>query len=1624
MARIEDLYVLKADLPQAALKGLSQAITGLAKQFQDVGINASVAFRSLGNAAALPTRELLNISKTIGQVDQAAASLQGSLGKAITGQSLANFERLERLAEQTRQKLLQIREASRGDRASRNIIDALESSLAQLDAKLGGVRSRLIKAVGGPEEFAAAVNQAKTLETAQQRLIQQAQERAEREKRIVETRRQQLRLQQELVANIQRQVAAGAVGGSGATDLLRTVGARISSGEIRTRTELEKVVTLELQNQAAALQRQALIRSQNLTQRRRDITNERELTKLITEYGRSQTVIVGNQRAISQAITQSVREAQKLGLAFDRDAAAVRRLAAEVFALQRARTAAQPAGGASIGGGRGSLNDFGGAFALSLLSTQVLRGVTDITRRFSEFEDQLIEVEKTADATKETAAVLGNEILRLGQQVPVLARDLGAAAAALGQVGAINLRGLSGTIGADTPQIREAVKAIELVGEVAISTDLDIQTVAKSYGQLAAIFSQDSERIQKSLKDVGVQGVDTADAMRVLFGSLNEVSNQTVATVRDSLQFIQNFGGVAAAAGVTFEQVSGLAGAIRDLGTSPQVAGTALSRFFLEASKRAEDFGRVLGVSGDQFRAEFSTDAFGSILKVFEALREQTRTNKLAIADFLGTIGAESRQRNAITKLIENLDVVKKDLAIASDLTQNYASIQEEAEKRTVSWSASVTLLSNSLTSVANAAKPVISAFASLLRILADLITTVASNPVGQIFVQIGLGVSAVVGAAAALGAMAFILKLNLSLVRGMFAPLNLFTRSLEANSVSVAKVTVLHTANAAALRSTTAATKAAIPVLGLFGKALVAAAVIAAAFKLGNMIGEALFASESFEEAVDRINKASEDAKRAASQTFGPLLTGLRESRERFDKSSLAIEAWASATVKGLGQVKVSSAEAIKDFVKLAESANNLKDLADLRAQEPVVRDSAAAERTAQTISANNALRKSIEDVGKALFRLDGISFETRLSLSQTFKSRDIDSALRGISEGAKEVRKELSLITREIVASEGNASQDLLNRQEELIAQLRVLSEARKNLESAAAGNARTVAAITAAERALEEGIRAQARKASDRVAKAVGTDVGIRIGEELAAGDARVRSVIEKFAEESVSNPLTKAALEIGRKFDEAVGLGISEPANLRRLQDIIRQELVDKQFSNLEDSIKESFGKSLKGLQLAIDEIDLNAALRRNVGELALFDARESLEDLREVAAAWGKVSDEYRRFQTGLNATLPASIRSVTDNVNSLTDSFGESADALVNLIQRGLKGFGDLEKFALSAQKTVKQLQFDEGVKAGERDATRSINQRQIQRTLAQSRDARNLVDVSRRTAQDETLTEAERGRIIGQQIAKFQDAAKARGIEGADLLVAQLKDELSSIFQGEQDPSVAIQENTSKMVALLQELRDAATRGDGGSIREISDRFASLAQDPTTLSRRRRDRDIQSLEGTIRRSGLEERRASAEDRRSALQLRQQEFLLKQALSSLGFDRRDPEQKLSQRDIAAVVAEVRRLAGNLNETLPENARIRLNSFDPAAVEETQQRVAKGRRGDGSQIATSVEEAAAQVGRSADAQRLFGDSLSKFINTVSNQASQTTKELNSLTVRLNSAEKFINDAARAGSRQGN
>jgi TP901 family phage tail tape measure protein len=166
---------------------------------------------------------------------------------------------------------------------------------------------------------------------------------------------------------------------------------------------------------------------------------------------------------------------------------------------------------------------------------------------------------------------------------------------------------LAGQLGVPMDNIGSFTK---IVAQFSATTDVSSEAAATAFGRLSAIIPDvngDYQGLADSILKVGVHSVATESA---IINVTTQISS------------------VAAQAGFGYKQIIGLSGALASIGVPPELSRGTMTRVFGDISRaisnggiELEKFGKVAGMSGEDFAASWSNDAAGTFQKFMEGIR-------------------------------------------------------------------------------------------------------------------------------------------------------------------------------------------------------------------------------------------------------------------------------------------------------------------------------------------------------------------------------------------------------------------------------------------------------------------------------------------------------------------------------------------------------------------------------------------------------------------------------------------------------------------------------------------------------------------------------------------------------------------------------------------------------------------------------------------------------------------------------------------------------------------------------------------------------------------------------------------------------------------------------------------
>ena len=301
-------------------------------------------------------------------------------------------------------------------------------------------------------------------------------------------------------------------------------------------------------------------------------------------------------------------------------------------------------------------------------------GIVVSTKFAADLEEQMLEVAKSADLTVKATNLLTDAIIEMSRRIPLSTTELSDIAVQAGRFGIA--AGLSGV------QASEALsKFTEVVGKAAIATSFSAEEAATSLAKFTAIFPKIKGKADRFLS------------------AMNELENQTVATVGEIDRVARRLGPFAVQVGVSAQEVLGLSAAMKEMGLTSQVAGTNLGLILARMTRNVSGFARVAGTSTNEFADLIRTAPVEALLKFAEGLQRLRDKDIILFTKALQEVGLGSaRVQVVMSALTGGLKRVRRAIGIANDAFEKGTSLQREFERQMSGLNAQFRILLNNIT--------------------------------------------------------------------------------------------------------------------------------------------------------------------------------------------------------------------------------------------------------------------------------------------------------------------------------------------------------------------------------------------------------------------------------------------------------------------------------------------------------------------------------------------------------------------------------------------------------------------------------------------------------------------------------------------------------------------------------------------------------------------------------------------------------------------------------------------------------------------------------------------------------------------------------------------------------------
>lgn len=296
-----------------------------------------------------------------------------------------------------------------------------------------------------------------------------------------------------------------------------------------------------------------------------------------------------------------------------------------------------------------------------------VKGIADCTKEAEKFESQMAPVTRYVDGladslgnvSDETAAngktfkenygAMAEYIQNLSTQIPRTTEQIATMSAALGQ------SGMDVDVQLNTSILKDTATA-------ATAMDLDDDTAGQYMAKWEKAFNFDHDQVMQLMDQINYLGANNAT---------------TAAEIAESVNKAASMGQVA---GLDPAATAALATAMQATGVATDRVGTSVTRMYTNlskgesATKAQKEMFEELGLSAEGVAKSMQSDGVGTMLQVFDAIKQMPSERKVAALSTL--FGQWAIEGGA--KVVNNMDVYEQALKDVQDPEKYTGSMQRE----------------------------------------------------------------------------------------------------------------------------------------------------------------------------------------------------------------------------------------------------------------------------------------------------------------------------------------------------------------------------------------------------------------------------------------------------------------------------------------------------------------------------------------------------------------------------------------------------------------------------------------------------------------------------------------------------------------------------------------------------------------------------------------------------------------------------------------------------------------------------------------------------------------------------------------------------------------------------------
>ena len=278
--------------------------------------------------------------------------------------------------------------------------------------------------------------------------------------------------------------------------------------------------------------------------------------------------------------------------------------------------------------------------------------IKSATEAYAQFDDKLSDVMKTTGLTKDRVKVLNEELEKIDTRSS--------------QEELLNLARVAGKLGITAEdEILGFVRAADQIS-VALGEDLGgAEDAVRELGKLTDIFK---------IKDLFGQ----EQALLKVGSAINELGMASTANEAYLVEFSKRTAGIAPQAGVSIQNILGMAATLDALGQKAEMSSTAYSKLMTTMTKKTAEFAKISGMNIEDFSRLMQEDANEAMIRVFEGINKTEGGFQQMVA-VLGDLGVEGQRMTSVFgAMANNTEMLREQQRLSNEAFRQGTSLTEE----------------------------------------------------------------------------------------------------------------------------------------------------------------------------------------------------------------------------------------------------------------------------------------------------------------------------------------------------------------------------------------------------------------------------------------------------------------------------------------------------------------------------------------------------------------------------------------------------------------------------------------------------------------------------------------------------------------------------------------------------------------------------------------------------------------------------------------------------------------------------------------------------------------------------------------------------------------------------------